>query len=103
MRYISLLLLFMIAGCGIKQTRSYLTSGDYDSAIATAVEGLRNNKDKKGKQEYVYMLEEAFAKAKERDLATIEMLRKENNPANNERIYNTFLQLHDRQERIRPL
>lgn len=103
MRYISLLLLFMIAGCGIKQTRSYLTSGDYDSAIATAVEGLRNNKDKKGKQEYVYMLEEAFAKAKERDLATIEMLRKENNPANNEHIYNTFLQLHDRQERIRPL
>lgn len=103
MRYFSLLLLFTIAGCGIKQTRSYLTSGDYDSAIATAVEGLRNNKDKKGKQEYVYMLEEAFAKAKERDLANIDMLRKENNPANNERIYNTFLQLHDRQERIRPL
>lgn len=103
MRVLSFFLVLLLAGCGVKQTRSYLTSGDYDLAIGRAVEGLRGNKDKKGKQEYVYMLEEAFAKAKERDLAQIALLRKENNPANNEEIYNTILKLHQRQEMIRPL
>jgi hypothetical protein len=38
-------------------------------------------KDKKGKQDYVYLLEEAFAKAKERDLNAINLLTKEANPA----------------------
>jgi len=103
MRYITLFFIALLAGCGVKQTRSYLTSGDYDAAISQAVDGLRGNKEKKGKQEYIYLLEEAFAKAKIRDVAEIEMLRKENNPANNEQIYNTFRQLHQRQQLIKPL
>lgn len=98
----SLLFLFVIA-CGVKQTQSQLTSGDYDEAIGTASENLRNNKDKKRKQDYIYLLEEAFAKAKERDQLQISMLEKENNPANLEKIYNTYLRMNDRQEKIRPL
>ena len=71
---ISLLAFFLIlSSCGVRQTRDLLTSGDYDAAIQNAVEGLRGgNKNAKGKQDYVYMLEEAFAKAKERDLRNIE-------------------------------
>jgi len=99
----SLFILLIFAACGVKQTQSQLTSGDYDQAIATATENLRNNKDKKRKQEYIYLLEEAFAKAKQRDLSEIEMLSKDANPANLEKMYNTFIQLNNRQEKIKPL
>lgn len=105
MRKITLLLLFFIvvSACGVKQTQAMLSDGDYDGAINRAVEGLRSNKNAKGKQDYVYLLEEAFAKAKERDLRNVDMLAKDANPANLERVYNTYLQLNNRQEKIRPL
>lgn len=93
----------LIIACGVKQTQSYLNSGDYDSAIENAVSSLRNNKNAKGKQDYIYLLEEAFAKAKDRDLRSISSLAKDANPANYERIFNLYQQLHFRQEKIRPL
>lgn len=98
-----LALLVIITSCGVKQTRQSLTSGDYDSAIRNAIDGLRNRKDAKGKQDYVYLLEEAFAKAKERDLRNIDAWFKDANPNNLEKIFNTYQQLHNRQESIRPL
>jgi hypothetical protein len=105
MKKITLLLsIFMlVSACGVKQTRSLLTSGDYDAAIQNAVEGLRSNKNAKGRQDYVYLLEEAFAKAKERDFNLVNNLIRENNPNGLEKIYNTYLQLNNRQELIRPL
>lgn len=105
MKKITLLLTFfvLITSCGVRQTRESLTSGDYDSAIQNAVEGLRNRKDAKGKQDYVYLLEEAFAKAKERDLRNIATWFKDANPNNLEKIFNTYQQLNNRQEMIRPL
>jgi hypothetical protein len=100
----SLLALFLIiSACGVKQTRNMLTSGDYDGAIDNAVDGLRGNKNAKGKQDYVYMLEEAFAKAKERDLNDINAWFKDANPQNLEKIYTTYVQLNNRQNAIRPL
>ena len=99
-----LLFLFLIvAGCGVKQTQNFVSSGDYDAAIDKAVAGLQNNKDKKGKQDYVYLLEEAFAKAKDRDLRKMAMLVKDGNPRNFEEVFNTYVQLNNRQEKIRPL
>ncbi|KUJ61971.1 hypothetical protein AR687_10460 [Flavobacteriaceae bacterium CRH] len=97
------ILFLTISSCGVKTTQSLLSDGDYDGAINRAVEALRTKKDSKGKQDYVYLLEEAFAKAKDRDLRNLEMMTKEANPANAERIYNTYLQLNNRQEKIRPL
>ncbi len=99
----TLLALFLIASCGVKQTRNYVTSGEYDAAINNAVDGLRGNKNAKGKQDYVYLLEEAFAKSKERDLRNIATWFKDANPQNLEKIYNTYVQLNSRQEQIRPL
>lgn len=98
-----LALLLIVAACGVKQTREFLTSGDYDAAIQNAIEGLRGNKNAKGKQDYVYMLEEAFAKAKERDLRNINTWFKDANPQNLEKIYDTYVELNTRQENIRPL
>lgn len=104
MRKITLLFLsLLVISCGVKQTQSKLSSGDYDGAIYNALDALRTNKTSKGKQDYVYLLEEAFAKAKQRDLDQLNLLIKENNPANYERVFNLYNQLHNRQERIKPI
>jgi hypothetical protein len=92
-----------MTSCGVKQTQNLLSSGNYDEAIANSVSNLHSNKDKKGNQVYVYMLEEAFAKAKERDLNSLNLLENDQNPANFEKIFNTYLLLNDRQERIKPI
>lgn len=93
----------LFIACGVKQTQSLLSNGNYDAAIENAIDALETNKTAKGKQDYVYLLEEAFAKAKARDLNSLNLLKKENNPANYERIFNLYNQLHRRQERIKPL
>lgn len=104
MKKITLLFLaLVVASCGVKQTQSMLSNGDYDGAIYSAIDALRSNKNAKGKQDYVYLLEEAFAKAKQRDLETLNLLAKEKSPANYEKIYNLYTQLNSRQERIKPL
>ncbi len=100
----SLLLAFIvISSCSVKQAQNQLSSGNYDEAILTTANNLRNNKDKKRKQDLIYLLEEAYAKAKERDEREIDLLAKDANPANLERIFNTYLQMNERQEIIRPL
>ncbi len=96
-------LFLALSACGVKTTQSLLSDGNYDAAIDRAVDALKTKKDSKGKQDYVYLLEEAFAKAKDRDLRNLEMMTKEANPANAEKIYTTYLQLNNRQEKIRPL
>lgn len=102
-KFSTLFILLFLISCGVKQTTNMLNSGDYDGAIENAVAGLRSNKDKKGKQVYIYLLEEAFAKAKERDLRDIKLLSKDANPRNFEKIYTTYVQLNNRQEKIRPI
>lgn len=97
----TLFIALFLVSCGVRNTQSMLSNGDYDGAINRALDGLRTNKNSKGNQDYVYLLEEAFAKAKERDLNDLSLLIKEKNPANLERIYNLYTQLHNRQDRIR--
>lgn len=98
-----LFLLVISAACGVKKTRIELSSGNYDEAISIATGNLRNNKDAKRKQDYIYMLEEAYAKAKQRDLENISLWVKDANPQNLEKIYETFVQLNNRQQQIKPL
>jgi len=87
----------------VKKTEKALHTGNYDEAINIALNKLRINKNKKGKQPYIAMLEQAFAKAVERDIEAVTFLEKEGNPANLERIYNSYNKLKRRQQRIRPL
>jgi hypothetical protein len=103
-KQVALLALFwIVVSCGVKQTRELLTSGDYDATIRNSVSSLQGNKNAKGKQEYIYMLEEAFAKAQARDEQNLKLWKKEGNPKNLETIYNTYVQLNYRQEQIKPL
>lgn len=102
-KYYFIFIFLILTACGVKQTQNLLSSGNYDEAINNSISDLRTNKDKKGSQDYVYLLEEAFAKAKERDLNAVNLLEKEANPAEFEKVYNTYLQLNNRQEKIKPL
>ncbi len=99
-----LLIAVLIGSCSsVKKTEQALNTGNYDQAINIALNKLRTNKGKKGKQPYILMLEQAYVKVVERDKNAITYLEKEGNPANLERMYNTYTALKNRQERIKPL
>jgi len=87
----------------LRKTEKFLNTGNYDNAIKTAIQNLITRKTAKGKQEYILILEAAFAKAKERDFNTLDIMLKDRNDANLEKIYTTYLQLNNRQEQIKPL
>ncbi|MCK0109219.1 hypothetical protein MWU58_07935 [Flavobacteriaceae bacterium S0825] len=95
---------FFVLSCSTsKQIEKSLNIGNYDQAINDAIGKLRTNKDKKRKSDYILMLEEAFGKVTQRDLQNIDFLKKENNPENYLRIYDAYVVLKNRQERIKPL
>src|SRR5690606_16288126 len=78
-------------------------TGNYVTAMDKAIKNLAENKTKKGNQEYIILLEEAFAKNAEREEQEIAFLQNDGNPANLETIYNKYLHLKQIQERIKPL
>ena len=96
-------LLFLTHCSSIKKSQNLLNSGNYDEAIHVAISKLNPNKSKKENQVYYRLIEDAFAKAKEKDLNEIEFLEKEANPNKIERLYNLYSQLNARQEKIKPL
>lgn len=96
--------ILMMAACGgVKKTQEALNTGNYTTAMNKAIKNLAENKTKKGNQEYITLLEEAFAKNTDRELQEIAFLQNDGNPANLEKIYNKYLQLKNTQERIKPL
>ncbi|MEM8506782.1 MAG: hypothetical protein AAF717_03090 [Bacteroidota bacterium] len=102
------LLLFAITlavvGCGgVKKTQKALNSGNYQMAMNRAIKNLRENKTRKGHQDYVLLLEEAFEKHSEREVERINFLEKDGNPANLMAIYEGYTALKKLQEQIRPL
>ncbi|WP_142785771.1 hypothetical protein [Changchengzhania lutea] len=101
---LSTIALALLIACSIsKKMEKKLSVGHYDSAISDAISKLRTNKDKRGKADFILMLEEAYIKATERDLSDIDFLKKDNNPENYIRIYDRYVGLNERQERIKPL
>jgi hypothetical protein len=97
-------LVFSIFSCSsLKNAQEAIRSGSYDSAINTAIENLKRNKTKKGNQPYILLLEEAFAKATTKDLASINFLKKDNNPEKIETVFVLYKQLKRRQEVLKPL
>lgn len=100
--FITVFLLF--ASCSSKkQIEKSLHSGNYDQAIQEALKKLETNKNKERKQDYIFMLQNAFIKAEERDLQNIDHLKKDGNPEQYNTIYNLYLKLNSRQETIKPV
>ncbi|MGB1270038.1 MAG: hypothetical protein ACPG45_09890 [Flavobacteriaceae bacterium] len=101
---LALFSLSLILACSsVRQTEEALNSGNYNQAINIALKNLRTNKEKKGKQAYILMLESAYAKANQRDLQRIDFLTKDGNEAQLEEVYNIYQQLNSRQEKIKPI
>jgi predicted RNA-binding protein with RPS1 domain len=102
-----LLILFSIslfvACSSIKSTQEAINIGDYDKAIDLAIKNLKDNKTKKKKQPYVLMLEEAFQIVSIRDNKRVSFLKEDANPENLEAIYELYVSLKNRQQRIKPL
>ncbi|PIY09325.1 MAG: hypothetical protein COZ17_13425 [Flavobacteriaceae bacterium CG_4_10_14_3_um_filter_33_47] len=86
-----------------KQVEKAINTGNYELAIADALDKLKTNKSKKSKEDYVLMLHDAYIKAVDRDLNTIKFLKKDNNPENYQAIYETYVKLNARQEAIKPI
>lgn len=98
------ILLFVLISCGgRKQVEKALYSGNYDQAISNALNKLKTNKNKKRKQAYIVMLEDAYYKAVARDLETIDHLKKDGNPELYKRTFEIYSNLDARQEAIKPL
>lgn len=98
-----ILLAIIITACGSGNVEKLISNGNYDAAINKSISKLRTNKNAKGKQEYVYLLQEAYAKANERDLTQINRLLKEANASNFESVYNLYLNLQYRQDKVRQI
>lgn len=98
-----ILLAIIITACGSGNVEKLISNGNYDAAINKSISKLRTNKNAKGKQEYVYLLQEAYAKANDRDLMQINRLLKEANASNFESVYNLYLNLQSRQDKVRQI
>lgn len=97
----TVLLLILTSCVGRKQIEKQLHSGNYDQAISNALKKLEHNKDKKRKQDYIVMLQDAYYKVVEENHNTINHLKKEGNPELYQNIFNTYLDLEDRQRAIK--
>ena len=96
-------ILLMLSCGGVKKTQEAVNSGNYMTAMNKAIKNLTDNKNKKGHQAYVVLLEDAFAKNAQRELEQISFMEKDGNPANLETIYKKYNALKDIQARIQPL
>lgn len=97
-------LIIVLSACNTsKQIEKQLTYGNYDKAINDAIRKLSSNKERKSKQEYIGLLKRAYNKAVDRDLNDINYLKKDNNPEKYEQIYNKYINLRNRQERVKPV
>jgi len=98
---LSVLVLALVSCSAKKQIETAISHGNYDHAINEALRKLENNKNKKRKQDYVFMLEDAYHKVLENDLKTIDHLKKDGNPEQFKTIYNIYLDLEARQNAIK--
>ncbi len=99
---LSVVLLLVLTSCsGRKQIEKAISHGNYDLAINNALRKLENNKDKKRKQQFIVMLEDAYYKVLEEDLKNIAHLKKDGNPEQYRTIYELYMDLEARQNAIK--
>jgi hypothetical protein len=99
-----LVVILLLVGCSsVKRNHKFVSSGNYDQAIALAIKKLKKDKASEKNDPHISLLEKAFKKASEEDIRRIEFLKKDENPSNIRALYYSYLDLDNRQELIRPL
>lgn len=102
--YLIFAFLFIVTSCSsVKRTQKYTAKGQYDKAIDLAVKKLQQNRNSKNAAAHIEIIEEAFSKAVKEDLRNISRFKKENTRSGIKNIYYTYLNLEERQNKIRPL
>ena len=95
-------LVSVLVSCSAKkQIEQAISHGNYDEAISDALRKLENNKDKKRKQAYIFMLKDAYDKVLAEDLAQIAHLKQDGNPELYKTIYESYSDLEARQNAIK--
>jgi hypothetical protein len=104
-RAIHLLVCFvLVTSCSsIKRSQKELNKGNYHAAIDIAIGKLQKNKLKKGNEELIPILEDAFQKATAAAMRRIDFLEKDGNPASKREVFNLYRGLDQMQNKIRPL
>jgi len=90
--------LSLIFSC--ENSQKLLNQGNYDEAIAVACKKLAKDKTD---EKQVLVLEDAYKKDSEKDLARIQFLKQEGRPENWDEIYYTYAHLKNKQSIIVPL
>lgn len=98
---ITVLFLALSSCVGRKQIEKQLNSGNYDQAINNALKKLETNKNTKRKQDYVFLLRDAYHKVVEDNHYRINQLKQDGNPEYYEDIYNLYTRLDSRQNSIK--
>ncbi len=98
---ITVLFLALSSCVGRKQIEKQLNSGNFDQAINNALKKLETNKNTKRKQDYVFLLRDAYYKVVEDNHYRINQLKQDGNPEYYEDIYNLFTRLDSRQNAIK--
>ena len=98
------ILLFIFYSCSTtKKIKNDIASGNYDKAISETISKIKNKKNRKKKDEYFLILNETYYKAIEKDLSKIDHLINDGNPELYKEIYETYLLLNERQNKIKPI
>lgn len=98
-----LVLLIITTSCGVKKARKALESGDFDQTINVSIKNLIGDKDARRKQDYVFLLRDAYIKAVEKDNTILQRLKGSANPESLEDIFETYVRLQSRQDKLIPL
>jgi len=96
--FLSFIFLLSLASC--QSTQKAYRTGDYDYAIQKSAKKLHKNNQK---EKYIVLLEQSFRKANKRDLAQINLLKREHETANAGKIMQFYHQINRRQQIIQPL
>ncbi len=98
------LLLVIFSACNnVKTIQQTLYAGNYDKAINLSLDKIKKKKGKKSADPYIKLLKEAYDKALEKDEALINKLNHSENPDKWRQLYSLYLNMENRQERIKPV
>ncbi len=100
MKKLSILFLItlLISCSGTQKTKSAISSGNYQAAFENAITKLNKDKNKYAKQ--IPLLKDAYDKANAKDIADIQILKKDKNPQNLKAIYQKYMNLDVRQDEV---